>query len=447
MNPSESDEILSVSRLNHVAKQLLERGLGRVWLQGEISNFVRASSGHWYLTLKDAQAQVRCAMFAKVNQRSGVNPQNGLAVLVRAQVSVYEPRGDFQLIIEHMESAGEGLLRQRFEELKQRLMLEGLFDPARKKPLPLWPRRIGVVTSPTGAAIRDILHILKRRAPAVEVIVYPVPVQGAGAAPQIAQMIALADARHEVDVLIIARGGGSLEDLWAFNEEIVARAVSQCSLPTLSGVGHEIDVTICDAVADVRAPTPSGAAELAVGDQASQLKQLKQLQQRLQLAWLGLKQQLGNHLTTIAARLQREHPQARVLSQHQTVDELSERLRRQVRALLSLSHTQYQHLWVRLHQQNPAQQVGLATARLQQLSQRLSHAWHTRWQLQQQALAQQARTLQAVSPLATLERGYSIIEDASGQIISSALKVQPDAHLSIRFKDGKVSVTVQAAKR
>jgi exodeoxyribonuclease VII large subunit len=375
-----------------------------------------------------------------------VNPQNGLAVLVRAQVSVYEPRGDFQLIIEHMESAGEGLLRQRFEELKQRLMLEGLFDPARKKPLPLWPRRIGVVTSPTGAAIRDILHILKRRAPAVEVIVYPVPVQGAGAAPQIAQMIALADARHEVDVLIIARGGGSLEDLWAFNEEIVARAVSQCSLPTLAGVGHEIDVTICDAVADVRAPTPSGAAELAVGDQASQLKQLKQLQQRLQLAWLGLKQQLDKHLTTIAARLQREHPQARVLSQHQTVDELSERLRRQVRALLSLSHTQYQHLWVRLHQQNPAQQVGLATARLQQLSQRLSHAWHTRWQLQQQALAQQARTLQAVSPLATLERGYSIIEDASGQIISSALKVQPDAHLSIRFKDGKVSVTVQTPK-
>src|SRR5271156_2319974 len=265
--PAHSDrDIYTVSRLNREVRVLLERGFGSLWLEAEISNFARPSSGHWYFSLKDASAQVRCCMFRQRNMLLGFAPRDGQKVLVRARIGLYEPRGESQLIVDHMEDAGLGALKRQFEELSAKLSQEGLFAAERKRPLPGLPRRIGVITSPTGAAIRDILHILARRFPTAAVLIYPVPVQGAAAAPAITAALDLAGARAECDVLIVARGGGSLEDLWAFNDERVARAMYHCPIPIVTGIGHEVDITIADFVADVRAPTPSAAAELVVPD-------------------------------------------------------------------------------------------------------------------------------------------------------------------------------------
>jgi len=260
-------DVYTVSRLNQTARQLLEQGLPRIWLEGELSNLSRPSSGHLYFTLKDSRAQIRGAMFRNRNQLLRFRPQEGMQMLVRCRISLYEPRGDYQLIAESMEEAGDGALQRAFEELKRKLDLEGLLRAEHKQPLPLLPRRIGVVTSPSGAAIRDVLSVLKRRFPAIPVMVYPVPVQGKEAGREIAAMLHRAGERRECDVLILTRGGGSLEDLWAFNEEVVARAIHDCPVPVISAVGHEVDFTIADFVADQRAPTPSAAAELASPDQ------------------------------------------------------------------------------------------------------------------------------------------------------------------------------------
>lgn len=432
--------VYTVSRLNHDAKQLLELGLGRIWLEGEVSNFVRASSGHWYLTLKDERAQVRAAMFSQTNRRQAISPSNGMKVLARAQVSLYEPRGDYQLILEHLEHAGEGVLRQRFELLKSKLTQEGLFDAARKKPLPSWPRRIGVITSPTGAAIRDILHILNRRAPAVEVVVYPVAVQGEKAAPEIAKMIAIADQRHEVDVLIIARGGGSLEDLWAFNEEIVARAVSDCSLPTISGVGHEIDFTICDWVADCRAPTPSGAAEIATPDQATTLRTLVSLERRLTQAQHSLLKKWQLALHHLSTRLTREHPSAQLHAQHQRLDELSERLRVSVTIALQSTHWRWNDLKVRLQAHSPSTLLTHRRQQLERLESQLHSRMHQELKDRQHVLTSMGRTLHAVSPLATLERGYTIVQNERGQVLSSIEAVKDQTTLQLTMSDGTVTL-------
>ncbi len=269
--------IYSVSKLNREVRQLLESGIGQIWVQGEISNLARPSSGHWYFSLKDRDAQLRCAMFRARNGLCRFTPREGQAVIAYGRVSLYEPRGDYQLLIEHLDDAGLGALQRAFDELKARLAAEGLFATERKRELPLVPRRIGVITSPTGAAIRDVLHILARRFPAAAVLVYPVPVQGEAAAPAIVAALDLASARAECDVLILTRGGGSLEDLWAFNDERVARAILRCSIPVVTGIGHEIDFTIADFVADVRAPTPSGAAELVAPDGRAWLQKLSQI--------------------------------------------------------------------------------------------------------------------------------------------------------------------------
>jgi exodeoxyribonuclease VII large subunit len=274
-------DIYTVARLNREARGLLETGLPSLWITGELSNFSRPASGHWYFTLKDEAAQVRCAMFRQRNLMARVQPRDGMQVLLRARVGLYEARGDFQLIADHLEEAGEGELRRRFEALKLRLAGEGLFDAARKRPPPRFPRRIGIVSSATGAALRDVLQVLRRRCPAVPVLIYPVPVQGAGAAREIARMLAQADRRAEVDVLLLVRGGGSLEDLWAFNDEALARALAGLSLPVISGIGHEVDFTIADFVADLRAPTPSAAAELAVPDATTWLAGLAVTARRL----------------------------------------------------------------------------------------------------------------------------------------------------------------------
>ncbi|HXQ63412.1 MAG TPA: exodeoxyribonuclease VII large subunit [Steroidobacteraceae bacterium] len=390
-------DIYSVTRLNREVRALLDAGLPALWVDGEVSNLARPSSGHWYFTLKDSGAQVRCAMFRSANLRVRVSPRDGLQVLVRARVSLYEPRGDYQLIVEHLEEAGEGALRRRFEELKARLAAEGLFDAAAKRPLPRLPRRIGVITSPSGAAIRDILHVLRRRFAAVPVLIYPVPVQGAGAAVEIAAAIRRASARAEVDVLILARGGGSLEDLWAFNEELVARAIRDSRIPVIAGIGHEVDVTIADFAADVRAPTPSGAAELAVPDHAEWLRALAASAARLAGAWRRRAASCRERLSWLTMRLARVHPRERLTLRAQRLDELEARLGRALGA-------------------------ALAAARARLLA--------------------ATRTLNAVSPLATLERGYAILVNADGRLVRAAREVAPGEPVAARTGQGTVHATV-----
>ena len=327
-------EIFTVSRLNREARMLLERGLGSVWLEGEISNLSRPSSGHWYFSLKDEAAQVRCAMFRQRNMLVRFPLRDGAMVLARGRVSVYEARGEFQVVIEHLEEAGEGVLRRRFEELKRKLAAEGLFDERHKQALPRLPGRIGVITSPTGAALRDILHVLARRFPAAAVLVYPVPVQGESAPREIEQAIRLAASRRDCDVLIVARGGGSLEDLWAFNDEAVARAMFACPIPIVSGVGHETDFTIADLVADLRAPTPSGAAERVVPDREEWLRAFAAAERRVSQSARRRLADLGSLLLVREQRLDRAHPGVRLRQHAQRLDELDGRLRRAFRTKL-----------------------------------------------------------------------------------------------------------------
>src|ERR1700727_2102992 len=281
METAANRDIYSVSRLNREVRVLLERGFGSVWLEAEISNFAKPSSGHWYFSLKDAAAQVRCCMFRQRNMLCGFAPRDGQKVLVRARIGLYEQRGEYQLVVDHMEDSGQGALKRQFEELSAKLSQEGLFAAERKRALPGLPKRIGIITSPTGAAVRDILHVLARRFPEAAVLIYPVPVQGAQAAEEIVAALSLAGRRAECDVLILARGGGSLEDLWSFNDERLARAIVASPIPVITGIGHEIDFTIADFAADVRAPTPSAAAELAVPDGEEWLASLARIGQRL----------------------------------------------------------------------------------------------------------------------------------------------------------------------
>src|SRR5690242_991390 len=320
--------VYTVTRLNREVRIALERSLGVVWVGGELSNFSQPSSGHWYFSLKDRESQVRCAMFRLKNAALGFTPKAGQHVIVRGRVSLYEPRGEYQLIVDYLEEAGVGALQREFERLKAKLAAEGLFASENKRALPRFPRRIALVTSPTGAAVRDVLNILARRFPPAAVLVYPTAVQGDAAAPAIVRALQLASARLDCDVLILARGGGSLEDLWAFNDERVARAIRACAVPVVTGIGHEIDFTIADFAADARAPTPSGAAELVVPDRRTLLAGLASIEGRLrQLAtqWLA---RLNERFGSLSQRLTRAHPGARLQQQMQRLDELDMRMRR-----------------------------------------------------------------------------------------------------------------------
>ncbi|RAT17709.1 exodeoxyribonuclease VII large subunit, partial [Lonsdalea populi] len=321
-----SSAIFTVSRLNQTVKQLLESEMGHIWLSGEISNFSQPSSGHWYFTLKDERAQVRCAMFRGSNRRVTFRPQNGQQVLIRAMITLYEPRGDYQLLTDSMQPAGDGLLQQQFEQLKQRLSADGLFDQQFKQRLPNPARRVGVITSASGAALHDILQVLKRRDPLLPVIIYPTSVQGADASPQIIRAIELANLRDECDVLIVGRGGGSLEDLWSFNDERVARAIFASRIPIVSAVGHETDVTIADFVADLRAPTPSAAAELVSRNQMELLRQVTTQRQRLEMAMDYSLAQRQSLFTRLHHRLQQQHPQLRLARQQNRLIRLRQRL-------------------------------------------------------------------------------------------------------------------------
>jgi exodeoxyribonuclease VII large subunit len=429
-------DVYSVTRLNREVRAVLEGSFPAIWVQGEISNLARPASGHMYFSLKDRSSQVRCAMFKGRNRLLRFAPDNGLEVLVRGVVSLYEGRGEFQLIVEEMEPAGEGALQRAFAELKQRLFEEGLFDAARKQPLPPYPRTIGVVTSPTGAAIRDILTVLKRRYPAATVIIYPVPVQGEGAAPAIARALETADRRAEADVLILARGGGSLEDLWSFNEEIVARAMQRLRIPIVCGVGHEIDFTIADFVADIRAPTPSAAAELASPDQRELLAYLRLRENRCITHINRLLQGIRQALLQLEKGL--AYPLRRLQAINQRVDDLSLHMQQGMRAVLAHQQVRLSRLAGRTQRFNPLQLLRLYRERLQffgeQLRRQLSQNFHDR----RLHLDRLVHGLHTVSPLATLDRGYGIVTRADGSIIRDAAVVETGEIIKSRVARGTI---------
>jgi len=431
-------DIYSVSKLNNDIRLLLEQGFGNIWLMGEVSNFAAPGSGHWYFTLKDDKAQIRCAMFRGNNQRAKIRPQNGVQVMVRARVTVYAPRGDYQLIIEHIEDAGQGLLQQQFEQLKVKLAAEGLFASERKRPLPDDIRRVGVITSPTGAAIQDILAVMKRRDPQVEVIIYPSAVQGEAAIPQLKQMLTNAYQRNEVDVLLVSRGGGSIEDLWCFNDEAVARLLLDAPMPVISAVGHEVDFTICDFVADLRAPTPSAAAELVTKDRSQTRQQLQSLHQRLILAQQRKLQQARQQHQFLAARLQQQHPQRQLLQQSQRADELQARAMRAIGSQLQRLNQRQSYVQSRLQALHPQKDIERYQQRLVDAQERLNPAM-TRL-LKQKSEKQRAlmQALNIVSPLNTLERGYAIVRDQQGKVIRAAEEAPSGTELSIKLAKGEI---------
>lgn len=445
----QTPDIYTVSRLNSEVRLTLELQFQQIWLQAEISNFVAAASGHWYFSLKDQAAQVKVAMFKTANRRSSFRPQNGQQVLIRARISVYEPRGEYQLIAEFIESAGAGLLKQQFEQLKAQLQAEGLFAPERKKALPAHIQRVGVITSPTGAAIRDIITVLQRRAPSIEVIVYPCQVQGEAAALQLRTMLSTAIRRNEVDVLIIGRGGGSLEDLWCFNDEALSRALAQCPIPTVSAVGHEIDFALTDFVADIRAATPSAAAELVSPDQSHIIERINRMRTALYQAQRAQLQQLAPRVTNLSQRLLAAEPKRRLQQQQQRLDELQLRLSNSISRRLINTSQQQQYLAKSLRQLSPAKQLGQQQQAVSQLSQRLANAQKLKLKQQQQLLGAIVGKLDTVSPLATLARGYSISFTTDQQVITSTDQIAVGDNVTTQLASGSYVAnisTIQPAK-
>ena len=435
-------EVYSVSRLNNEARSVLERNFPPLWIEGELSNLARPRSGHLYFSLKDESSQVRCAMFRTRNRNLDFIPEDGMLVLLHAKVSLYAERGDFQLIVEYMEEAGAGALRRAFDALKHRLSADGLFDAERKKPLPSVPSRIGIITSPTGAALRDILTILKRRFPAIPALIYPTPVQGPGAAEVIARMIALADERSECDVIVLARGGGSLEDLWAFNEEIVARAIDACSIPVVTGIGHEIDFTIADFCADQRAATPSAAAELVAPDQIEWRQRVLDLKTR---SLLNVRSELQERRQLVRATTKRlRHPRRRLLDLLQRNDELFKRLTRARLAIVAVKRNHLKVLRARLLRYEPSLMVTGSRGRLEQLSRRLRTIIHQRFSADRARASTARRALEVMGPLQTLARGYAIVSTVPGQhIVRSTTQTHAGAKVNARLAEGSLSCTVE----
>ena len=481
-------DIYSVSRLNREVKQLLDRGFGGLWLEAEISNFSRPGSGHWYFSLKDSAAQVRACMFRQRNMLCRFTAKDGQKVLVRARIGLYEPRGDYQLIVDHMEDAGLGALKRQFEELAARLAAEGLFAAERKRKLPNLPRRIGIITSPSGAAIRDILHVLARRFAAIPVLIYPAAVQGPQAHAELIAALGLATRRAECDVLILARGGGSLEDLWAFNHELLARAIAASPIPVVSGVGHEIDLTIADLAADVRAPTPSAAAEIVVPDGAEWAEALAVTAARMRRAVIRVLEVRVQRLRWLIGRAEQVSPTAKLAQQSQRLDELEMRMGRALRRLLDVRVERLRWLKGRAEQMSPAATLAQQSRRLGELDLRMARAmprllaerrshfgeWRTRlWQASpvahlRTATAREAalkarlriamldavsrarerylplvRTLHAVSPLATLDRGYAIVRKPDGSVVRDPAEIPPGTEIEALLLKGRVRARVE----
>jgi exodeoxyribonuclease VII large subunit len=441
-HPIENEHIFSVSELNQTAKHLLETQLGTLYIEGEISNFSCPSSGHWYFTLKDSKAQVRCAMFRLYNGRVKRFPENGMQILLKAKVSLYPNRGDYQLIVEQLHDLGAGALQQQFEALKKQLTKEGLFEEKHKLTLPVLPKTIGIITSITGAALQDMLSVLRVRYPVANIIIYPCLVQGKQAAPAITKMLNLADQRKECDVLLLARGGGSMEDLWCFNDEILARALFACSIPTLTGIGHEVDFTIADFIADKRAPTPTAAAQMISPDK----KQLQQtLAQHLSFLSASLNKLIDNRLEKLAwlqTRLEQQHPKQLLLEQQQQMDNLTQALYSKITRTLQ---QQKDHLNV-LHHRLSTQQPLLT---LQHTKTAIYHQWIQLKRQMQYCLSEKTTRLtnsvekiNLLNPLQTLARGYSITTNEHNAIISQAKQLKEGDVIVTQLHEGTIRSAV-----
>jgi exodeoxyribonuclease VII large subunit len=441
-------EAITVSELNRQSRMLLERGMARVWVQGEISNLARPASGHFYFSLKDETAQIRCAWFRQRQRAPVPRIRDGDQVLALGRVGIYEARGDYQFIVEQVEAAGEGELRRRFDALKKKLAAEGLFDSERKRPPPLLPRRIGVITSPTGAAIRDILTVLRRRFPAIPVVIYPSPVQGDGAVPGLVLALEAAARRAECDVLLIARGGGSLEDLWAFNEEALARAISACPIPIVSGVGHEVDVTIADFAADVRAPTPSGAAELVAPDQLEWRRSFEGLSARLALQMSRRMENAFQTCDWLLRRLNQCSPAARVRQQSERLRDLCRALAGAIRHDFTRRGRLLDQIGGRVFARAPSRRLEQTSRHLAELSARLLRRANVSVERLGTRLRLAERALQSVSPLATLTRGYAIVTDTTtGRVLMDAARIAPGTVVDARLARGSLRATVTQSEQ
>ena len=486
-----NSNIFTVTQLNYSVRHLLEVELGQVWLTGEISNFSQPVSGHWYLTLKDENAQVRCAMFKMKNLRVNFRPQNGMQVLVRASVSLYEPRGDYQLIIESMQMAGDGLLQQQFEGLKMKLAAQGLFAQEHKKPIPKFVKRVGIITSPSGAALQDILHILNRRDPSLQVVIYPTLVQGKEATQDIIDTIRLANQRKECDVLIVGRGGGSLEDLWCFNEEAVAYAIYQSELPIISAVGHETDVTIADFVADLRAPTPSAAAELVSRDQQEIVRQLQHHLNMVNLAFDRLWAEKLSRFQHLNLRLNAQSPAKQLELLHFKLTQIFDRLQGRLEQSLKLKEQKIAQLFLRVQAKHPSRQLEMKklhltqqetrlckqieqlfnakrqkfyfakqrldnstlphnisrqNQNLQQLSHRLTYLIEKQFTKQQQGFHALCTKLDGLSPLKILGRGYSITQNDQQHVITNTKQITKGDRITTQLVNGQILSEVIAIK-
>ncbi len=439
-----SRDVFSVSRLNREVRAVLEGSFPLLWVEGELSNLAQPASGHIYFSLKDSVAQVRCAMFRSRRLLLRFRPANGQQVLVRARVGLYEGRGDFQLIVEHLEPAGEGALRMEFDRLKQKLAAEGLFDQARKRPLPPFPSQIGLVTSPTGAAVRDLLTVLRRRFPAIPVVIYPAQVQGEAAVAELVGALELASRRAECDLLILARGGGSLEDLMAFNSEDLARAVRASGIPVVTGIGHEIDFTIADLVADQRGATPSAAAELASPSAEHLQQRLLAFQRRLQTAESAILRRLRQRFAGVARHLDLLHPLAELQRRHQRVDDLERRAAGALGRRLERERARYQGLTVRLGAASPAQRLDRVRLANGALEQRLLRVMPRELSAHREHLAGIAHALDALSPLATLARGYAVLRSVpQGRVLRRARDVAPGDRIEAVLMEGTLTARVE----
>ncbi|WP_426170473.1 exodeoxyribonuclease VII large subunit [Pseudoduganella sp. R-34] len=438
INSPEPNQVISVSALNQAVARLLERSFPLQWISGEISNFTRASSGHWYFTLKDDAAQVRAVMFRGRAQYAGFVPREGDKVEVRALVTLYGPRGDYQINVEAIRRAGVGSLFEAFQRLKERLAAAGLFDTERKRALPLFPRTIGIVTSPQAAALRDVLIALRRRAPHVNVVLYPTLVQGQQAGAQIAAAIETASRRAECDVLLVVRGGGSMEDLWCFNEEVVAYAVANCNVPVVSGVGHETDFTICDFAADVRAATPTAAAELAATPRADWLGSLRADATDLRRAMRRALSDATQTLDNLQRRLL--SPTARIAQQRMQLRSLSTAMMHATRNPLQQARFTVDRLAGRLAARKP--DASKARAAMEALQHRVGASMRAQLLQRRDALNALSAQLELLNPQRTLERGYAIVTDAAGAVLRDPAHIQPGQPLGVRLAEGSAQIGV-----
>ena len=436
-------KIISVTELNKLAKSLLENGIPKLWIEGEISNLARPASGHIYFSLKDETSQIRCAWF-KQRQSINVNDfSNGMKMLALGKISLYQPRGEYQFIIEKMETAGEGDLKRKYEELKQKLFNEGLFDRERKLEIPKLPKKIGVITSPSGAAIRDVLSILKRRFPLLPIVIFPITVQGDNAAPDIENALKNANLRADCDVLILTRGGGSLEDLWAFNEEIVARAIHVSKIPIISAIGHETDTTIADFVSDIRAPTPSGAAEIATPNQNELLKLLETLFGRIEHETNQYINSKSQSMDWLSKRLSQSNPIMTVRKQTEISGNLRKLLFSSIGRNLSIHSKAVDSLKFRLNSSSPKLEIQKAISHLSEMQLKITTSTKSSVTKLNSQLTALGKTLDSLSPLKTLDRGYAVARDSkTKKIISNSEKVSINSQIDIKLAKGEIAAKV-----